>query len=115
MNPGWVCIFCSCCSFKPRVLIMPPSMFGTDGSDGCLRYRNLLYAPFPTGGGRLCIIILIGEPVERALSQRPTCPPVSSLWSRVRQPTRRAKTARRPPYRVRKRQRDQRHSTRGGT
>src|SRR5438093_12766162 len=55
MKPGWVCIFCSCCACKPRVVIMPPSVFGTDGSDGCLRYRNLLYAPSPTGEGRLAL------------------------------------------------------------
>src|SRR5215475_11323331 len=59
MKPGWVCIFCSCCACKPRVVIMPPEGVGTDGSDGCLRYRNLLYAPSPTGEGRLCIVILI--------------------------------------------------------
>src|SRR5215470_503758 len=115
MKPGWVCIFCSCCACKPRVVIMPPEGVGTDGSDGCLRYRNLLYAPSPTGEGRLCIVIFIWEPVEGALSQLPTYPPVSSLWSRVWLPTRRARTARQPLYRVRKRQRDRRHATRGGT
>src|SRR5262249_1150141 len=34
MNPGWVFIFCSCSSFKTRVVMTPPLTFGT-GESGC--------------------------------------------------------------------------------
>src|SRR4029453_15310385 len=51
MKPGWVCIFCSCCAFKPRVVITSPSTSGSAESGCWLSYHGRAEA-------RRCCLVL---------------------------------------------------------
>src|SRR5215471_1025302 len=71
MKPGWVCIFCSCCSCKPRVVITPPLRSDRDGLRCWLNYhgRGLRADRLDSDAACASIVGVLAQRVLQSLTQ----------------------------------------------